>query len=68
MDELNKILKSHIDKFTLSHFEIVEDGSSVDKINKLHEFATLIQEETEEKYFLESDRHILGHTSTKGAF
>ena len=34
MDELNKILKSHIDKFTLSNFEIVEDGSSVDKISK----------------------------------
>ena len=57
MDELNKILKSHIDKFTLSNFEIVEDGSSVDKINKLHEFAKLTQEEVEEKYFFESERY-----------
>lgn len=57
MDELNKILKSHIDKFTLSHIEIVEDGSSVDKINKLHEFAKLTQEEVEEKYFLEGERY-----------
>ena len=56
MDELNKILKSHIDKFTLSNFEIVEDGSSVDKINKLHEFAKLTQE-VEEKYFLEGERY-----------
>lgn len=57
MDELNKILKSHIDKFTLSNFEIVEDGSSVDKINKLHKFAKLTQKEVEEKYFLESERY-----------
>lgn len=57
MDELNKILKSHIDKFTLSHFEIVEDGSSIDKINKLHEFAKLTQAEVEEKYFLECEKY-----------
>ena len=54
MDELNIILKSHIDKFTLSHFETMEDCSSVDKIKKLHEFAKLTQAEATQQDFFHS--------------